>query len=68
MESIFQLLAGNVRKNPVRIDIAGTIESIAKIDKNLLYRCYNTFYNLNNMVIAVAGNFDVDKRLRYAMS
>lgn len=50
-------------KNPVRIDIAGTIESIAKIDKDLLYRCYNTFYNLNNMVIAVAGNFDVDKTL-----
>ncbi|MBS7397107.1 MAG: insulinase family protein, partial [Ruminiclostridium sp.] len=31
--------------------------------KDLLYRCYNTFYNLNNMVIAIAGNFDVDKTL-----
>lgn len=49
--------------NPVRIDIAGTIDSIAKIDKELLYRCYNTFYNLNNMVIALAGNFDKDKAL-----
>ena len=59
----FNCLQAMYEKNPVRIDIAGTIESIAKIDKDLLYRCYNTFYNLNNMVIAVAGNFDVDKTL-----
>ncbi|MCL2077902.1 MAG: insulinase family protein [Oscillospiraceae bacterium] len=49
--------------NPVRIDIAGTAESIAKIDKDLLYRCYKTFYNLNNMVLSIAGNFDVEKTL-----
>jgi predicted Zn-dependent peptidase len=49
--------------NPVRIDIGGTVESIAKIDKELLYRCYKTFYNLNNMVLSVAGNFDVEKTL-----
>ena len=34
------------------------MESIAKIDADLLYRCYHTFYNLSNMVIAVAGNFE----------
>jgi predicted Zn-dependent peptidase len=51
------------QKNPVRIDIGGTVESIAKIDKELLYRCYKTFYNLNNMVLSIAGNFDVDKTL-----
>ncbi|MCL2019784.1 MAG: insulinase family protein [Oscillospiraceae bacterium] len=50
-------------KNPVRIDIAGTSESIAKIDKELLYRCYKTFYNLNNMVLSIAGSFDVRKTL-----
>jgi len=49
--------------HPVRIDIAGTAESIAKIDKDLLYRCYKTFYNLNNMVLVVAGNFDIEKTL-----
>ncbi|MDR2909393.1 MAG: insulinase family protein, partial [Oscillospiraceae bacterium] len=31
---------------------------IAKIDSELLYRCYNTFYNLGNMTLAVAGNFE----------
>ena len=41
---------------PVKIDIAGTIESIAQITPELLYRCYHTFYNLHNMVLSVAGN------------
>lgn len=54
----FNLLGALYHKNPVRTDIAGTVESIAKIDADLLYRCYNTFYNLNNMVLAVAGGFD----------
>ncbi len=50
--------------NPVRIDIAGTPESIQKIDKKLLYRCYDTFYNPNNMVLSIAGNFDPEEALR----
>lgn len=44
--------------NPVKVDIAGTEESIAKITPELLYRCYNAFYDLRNMVLAVVGNFD----------
>jgi len=59
----FNGLRALYRNHPVRIDIAGTAESIAKIDKNLLYRCYKTFYNLNNMVLSIAGNFDVSKTL-----
>ncbi|GHV46205.1 peptidase [Clostridia bacterium] len=59
----FNCLQGLYHNNPVRIDIAGTKESIARIDKDLLYRCYNTFYNLGNMVLSVAGNFDVEKTL-----
>ena len=34
------------------------MESISKITPELLYRCYRTFYNLSNMVVAVAGSFD----------
>lgn len=49
--------------NPVRIDIAGTVESIQKIDKELLYSCYNTFYNPNNMVLSISGNFDPEKAI-----
>lgn len=54
----FNLLTALYHNNPVKIDIAGTIESIAQIDKDLLYKCYNTFYNLNNMVVCIAGKFD----------
>ncbi len=59
----FNLLGALYHNHPVRIDIAGTVDSIAKIDDKLLYRCYNTFYNLNNMVLAVAGNFDIDEAI-----
>lgn len=60
---MFNGLQAIYHNNPVRIDIAGTVESIAQINKDLLYRCYNTFYNLNNMILCIAGNFDVDKTL-----
>jgi predicted Zn-dependent peptidase len=59
----FNLLSAVYHNHPVKIDIAGTVESIAKIDADLLYKCYNTFYNLNNMVLSVAGNVKVEKVL-----
>lgn len=58
--SLFNLLRCFYHKHPVRIDIAGTVESIAEITDKLLYDCYNTFYNLNNMALAVVGNATVD--------
>lgn len=57
---LFNLLTALYENHPVRIDIAGTVESIAKIDDRLLYTCYNTFYNPANMFICVAGNVDAD--------
>ena len=62
----FNLLQAVYESHPVRIEIVGTVDSIAKIDTGLLYRCYNTFYNLNNMVLTVAGNCDVDEVLEVA--
>jgi predicted Zn-dependent peptidase len=59
----FNCLENVYHNNPVRINIAGTVDTIAEIDKDLLYRCYNTFYNLNNMVISIAGNFNADEAL-----
>ena len=56
--SMVGLLEALYQHNPVKLDIAGTVESIAQIDAGLLYRCYRTFYNLHNMVLAVAGNFE----------
>jgi Predicted Zn-dependent peptidases len=60
---LFNLLGAMYHNHPVKIDIAGSVESIAKITPELLYKCYHTFYNLNNMVLCVAGNVDCNKVL-----
>ena len=60
---MFDLLECLYESSPVKVDIAGTVESIAEINADLLYRCYRTFYNLSNMVLAVSGNFDPDRAL-----
>lgn len=59
-EVMFNCLRTMYHNLPVRIDIAGTQESIAQITAKTLYGCYDNFYNLHNMVLAVAGNADVD--------
>ena len=60
------LMRAIYHNNPVRIDIAGTIESIAEITADLLYDCYRTFYNNSNMVLAVAGGIEAEQVLRIA--
>ncbi len=59
----FNMLRGMYHAHPIKIDIAGTVESIAQIDADLLYKCYDAFYNLNNMVLSIAGNISADKVL-----
>ena len=70
---LINLLGALYKNHPVRNDIAGSVESISKITPELLYECYNTFYNLNNMCLCVVGNVDpdavftsVDKKLKYS--
>lgn len=60
---LFNMLGSMYKKHPVKIDIAGTCDSIAKIDDKLLYECYNTFYHPSNMCLCIAGNVDTDKTL-----
>lgn len=62
----FNMLKGLYHNHPVKIDIAGTEESIAEITDDLLYRCYRTFYNLHNMVLSIAGNCKVSEVLEIA--
>lgn len=57
----FNLLSCLYQNHPIKLDIAGTVESISHIDEKLLYRCYNTFYNLSNMAIFVTGDIDPDE-------
>lgn len=56
--AFFNLLGAFYSKTPVKIDIAGTAESISKIDRDTLYKCYNTFYHPSNMIIVVVGDVE----------
>ena len=60
---LFNLLRALYHEHPIRIDIAGTEESISHITADLLYDCYEHFYDLHNMVLACAGNVTVDEVL-----
>ena len=51
-------------ENPIKIDITGTIETISHIDKEILYKCYKTFYNPSNMALVVAGDFKPEEILQ----
>ncbi|NMA95084.1 MAG: insulinase family protein [Clostridiales bacterium] len=57
----FNLLRGLYERHPVRNDIGGTVESIKAIDKDMLYRTYNTFYHPSNMVVFAVGDIDPEK-------
>lgn len=59
----FNALRAMYKNNPVRIDIAGTIESISHITAEMLYTCYNTFYSPQNMFLIVVGDVDVEKTI-----
>jgi predicted Zn-dependent peptidase len=56
--SYFGLIETMYHEHPVHIDIAGTIESIADITKDLLYDCYYTFYHPSNMSLFIVGGVD----------
>lgn len=58
-----QALKCMYENNPVRIDVAGSIESVRSIDKQILYDCYNTFYNPSNMLLVLCGDFNPEELL-----
>ena len=45
------------KNHPIKIDIAGTVEEINKINKDMLYTCYNIFYTPSNMLMVICGDF-----------
>lgn len=58
---MFNTLRAMYKQHPVKVDIAGSVESIYEITKDDLYLCYETFYHPSNMVMFVVGNVDSER-------
>ena len=43
--------------HPIKIDVAGSVESISHITKETLYTIYDNFYTPENSVIVISGDF-----------
>ena len=48
-------------RHPIREAVAGTVESIAEITPETLYRCHQIFYNPGNMALSVVGDVDPEQ-------
>lgn len=62
----YAMLEGLYAHHPIRVSVAGTIESISRITADTLNLCHSAFYNPGNMVLCVAGNVDPEKILDMA--
>ena len=60
------LFRGMFAVHPVRVPVAGTVESIAEITPQALYDCHAAFYRPGNMVLCVAGDVDPETVVRIA--
>lgn len=57
-------LMGNIfNKSNYKYSVGGKVEDIMTITKEMLYDCYNTFYNPNNMYVIATGNFNYKELL-----
>ena len=56
------------KDNPIKIDVAGTVETIAEIDKEKLYTIYKAFYKPDNMLLVLTGDFVVEDILEEVKS
>lgn len=62
---LFNLLGAMYKNHSVKINIAGSVESIATIDKEKLYECYNAFYNPSNMSLVIVGDVDQEEVIKF---
>ena len=57
----FGAIANLYHKHPVRIDIAGTCDTVNNTYKDMLELCYHTFYHPHNMMLFVVGNIQPEE-------
>ena len=56
---VFEEMARNLyAHHPLRVPIAGSVESIQDITPEILYDCHRAFYHPGNMTLCVAGDVD----------
>ena len=60
-QSMIELLKALYKNCAVNTDIAGSVESIAKITPDDLYSSYEAFYRPDNMLLCICGNVEVKK-------
>ncbi|WP_313891205.1 EF-P 5-aminopentanol modification-associated protein YfmH [Psychrobacillus sp.] len=61
----FGAIENMYKEHPVKIDIAGTVESIEVITAEHLYECYHTFYHPSNMVLFVVGAVEPEEMMAF---
>ena len=54
----YGMLEGMYEHHSIRRNICGSLDSIRQITPELLYSCYSSFYNLNNMGLFICGDVD----------
>lgn len=59
----FGSIASLYHDHPVKIDIAGTIETVNRTTVEMLEKSYHTFYHPSNMMLFVVGNLDPKKMM-----
>lgn len=62
----YNLMEALYSDNQIKLNVAGTVESIAEITDKLLYKCYEVFYNFSNMMLVVNTAEPVETVLRVA--
>ena len=65
-QAMVGLYEGLYREHPVRVSIAGSVESIAAITPETLYTCHRAFYSPKNMALVVCGTADFEEICRMA--
>ncbi len=61
------LFAAMYQNHPLKVNIAGTVESISKITPQMLYDCHRAFYDPSNMVLCVAADVDPEEIRQLAL-
>ncbi|MCB9895973.1 MAG: insulinase family protein [Planctomycetes bacterium] len=61
-----QMLEALYVKHPLRIDIAGTAETVSAVTPDLLAMCHGTFYHPTNLTLVITGDFEPAAVLKLA--